>query len=63
MGSLREQGRVFTPPPHVRFKRFGPLGPVYEIEEIKGRTARIRVLESGETLDYPLDRIEQDPAA
>jgi len=47
--------------------RFGPLGPVYQIvghgHELKNGdwAMRIRVLESGEEVDYPLSRILKDP--
>ncbi len=63
MASVQEQGRAFGNPSAVRFRRFGALGPVYEVEQVLGRIARIRVIESGETLEYPLDRLEQDPPA
>ena len=45
------------------FHKFGELGVVYEILDIKDTTARIRVIESGEELDYPVDRISNDPVA
>lgn len=47
--------------------RFGEFGPVYEVlgegaTLFKGgRTMRIRVLESGEELDYPVSAILDDP--
>jgi hypothetical protein len=47
-------------------RQFGPLGPVYEIIDV-ARSAqqeprmRIRVIESGEELDYPLSNILEDP--
>jgi hypothetical protein len=49
------------------FRRFGPVGPVYEItaigtEKPDGDIAmRIRVVESGEELDYPYSAIIDDP--
>lgn len=51
------------------FRTFGRLGPVYEvlsaIEPVAGNNVllRIRVLESGEELDYPLATALDDPAA
>jgi hypothetical protein len=49
------------------WRRFGRTGPGYEIIAQSGRSAsgsrmmRIRVLESGEELDYPLDEVLDDP--
>jgi hypothetical protein len=49
------------------FRRFGPFGPPYEIigigaEEPRGdRWMRIRVLESGELIDYKFSDILDDP--
>ena len=49
------------------WRRFGPLGPVYEIlaagSSLAGgdRSMRIRVVESGEELDYRLSEILDDP--
>jgi Family of unknown function (DUF5397) len=49
------------------WRRFGRTGPVYEILAQSGIAAsgsqllRIRVIESGEELDYPLDEILDDP--
>lgn len=46
------------------WRRFGEIGPVYQVT---GASAggdwlmRIRVLESGEELDYPLAKILEDP--
>lgn len=46
------------------FRRFGELGVAYEVIEITDEmTAAIRVLESGETLTYPITSILSDPAA
>lgn len=49
------------------WRRFGPLGPVYEVvsagDRLTGgdRSMRIRVVESGEELDYRLSDILDDP--
>ncbi len=49
------------------YRRFGTLGPVYKIlaagapRPDGASTLRIRVLESGEALDYPLAAILDDP--
>lgn len=49
------------------WRRFGPLGPVYEVvaagKSLDGgdRSMRIRVVESGEELDYRLSDILDDP--
>ncbi|MEQ1672611.1 MAG: DUF5397 family protein [Hyphomicrobium sp.] len=51
------------------FRTFGQLGPVYEIigvcEPATGTTVnlQIRVVESGEQLDYPLSHALDDPLA
>lgn len=51
------------------FRRFGPYGPCYEIVSVPtGHTgtdvvALIRVVESGEELDYPIRDIIDDPIA
>ncbi len=48
-------------------RRFGEFGPVYEVIGDAGRDARgraqvrIRVVESGEELDYPIDEVRADP--
>lgn len=63
MPQVEEQGRAFSGAAAPRYRRFGPLGPVYEVEQIKGQVARVRVIETGEALDYPVERLEQDPAA
>ena len=45
------------------FRRFKNGGPVYEVVEIKqGSIARIRVVESGEELDYPIAKVVADDA-
>jgi Family of unknown function (DUF5397) len=46
------------------FKRFGPHGIAYEIIKIDDDgLATIRVIESGETLEYRIRKILSDPAA
>ena len=46
------------------FKRFGPYGVAYEIIKVDDdRLATVRVIESGETLEYPIRKILADPAA
>jgi len=47
------------------FQQFGEYGPVYEILECDEARSlvRIRVLHSGEELDYPMDRALEDPEA
>ena len=51
------------------FRRFGLYGPVYEIvgpavdPMDEQPRLRIRVLESGETLDYRISAILEDPVA
>ncbi|MBN9559232.1 MAG: DUF5397 family protein [Alphaproteobacteria bacterium] len=49
------------------WRRFGTAGPVYEIIGARGelpggeRIMRVRVVESGEELDYRLSEIMDDP--
>ncbi len=49
------------------WRRFGAVGPVYEIVGVTEPKAadrprmRVRVLETGEELDYPLAEILDDP--
>lgn len=51
------------------FRTFGRLGPVYEILNINGPQTgpdvrlRVRVVASGEELDYPLAAALDDPLA
>ena len=51
------------------FRTFGALGPLYEVTSIGSPSAgpavmlRIRVIESGEELDYPLSDALADPRA
>lgn len=50
-----------------RWRRFGVDGPVYEIVEDRARPSdrgpvvRVRVIESGEELDYRLESLIGDP--
>ncbi|WP_342151077.1 DUF5397 family protein [Methylorubrum sp. SB2] len=49
------------------WRRFGPVGPVYEIIGTReplprgGSLMRVRVVETGEEIDYPLADILDDP--
>lgn len=49
------------------WRRFGPVGPVYDIigigDELSGgdRLMRVRVVETGEEVDYRLAEILDDP--
>jgi len=46
------------------FKRFGPHGVAYQVVKVDDdEFATIRVVESGETLEYPIRKILADPAA
>lgn len=46
------------------FHRFGESGVAYEVLRLQDEThARIRVLESGEELSYPVKDIAADPQA
>jgi Family of unknown function (DUF5397) len=51
------------------FRTFGRVGPVYEILKVNEPstgpqvTLKIRVIESGEQLDYPLSDALDDPLA
>jgi Family of unknown function (DUF5397) len=51
------------------FRTFGRVGPVYEILQVNEPatgpqvTLKIRVIESGEQLDYPLSDALDDPLA
>ena len=45
-------------------RRFGPLGPAYEVVDVKPNgDVRIVVIESGERLDYALAEYLADPIA
>lgn len=65
MDGVRESGSTFdvssTSP--ARFRRFGADGPIYEVEAVADDRARIRVVESGEALDYPIAALLSDPQA
>jgi hypothetical protein len=57
---------IETKPLLGTWRRFGSAGPVYEIigpGKAKGgyQTMRIRVIESGEELDYKLSDLLSDP--
>ena len=55
--------------PAARFRRFGAVGPVYEIigsiEALPDgdQLLRVRVLESGEEVEYRRSRADKDPEA
>lgn len=62
-GTLSAQALVGT------LRRFGPTGPVYEVLEV-GKVApdgdvllKVRVIPSGEALDYPFLQAVHDPLA
>jgi hypothetical protein len=45
-------------------RRFGPHGVAYEVIKVDDdRFATIRVIDSGETLEYPIQKALADPAA
>lgn len=47
-----------------QYRRFGEAGPAYEVLRLPSAThASIRVVQSGEELDYRLDRLLLDPIA
>ena len=47
-----------------QFRRFGEHGVVYEVLKVEDEThATIRVVESGETLKYPIPKILAEPSA
>ena len=53
-----------TAPAAGQFRRFGEFGPAYEVVRLVSSShAAIRVVYSGEQLDYSLDRLLQDPIA
>jgi len=43
-----------------KFFKFGELGVAFEIIEMNGENAKIRVIESGEELDYPISKISTE---
>ena len=59
------QQETITPQRFIgTFRRFGPVGPVYEvIGALPGRDQlmRVRVIETGEEVEYPLTQIIDDP--
>ena len=68
MNSVREEPQEFrrTPPDFdglARCRRFGELGPVCEVLWTTDAFAHVRLVESGEELDYRLDRALEDPRA
>lgn len=66
MSGVRETGAVFNDADLSglhRFRRFGPDGPVYEVESVHGGSAVVRVIQSGETLSYPVKDALSDPEA
>lgn len=45
-------------------RRFGPHGVLYEVLQVNGtESARIRVIETGEELSYPIAKLIRDPDA
>lgn len=47
-----------------QFRRFGEVGPAYEVLAImKPDFAKIRVVATGEEVDYRMDRLMSDPLA
>jgi hypothetical protein len=44
------------------YRRFGEIGPVYEVVSITGPgKVRICLVESGEMVDYPVAEVRKDP--
>lgn len=63
MSSVIERQKIIEPERLVgTFRRFGDEGPVYEVVAIADgrRAAVIRVVESGEELEYPLEKVADD---
>ena len=53
-----------THPDSTRFHQFGAYGPVYEtLETVDDKTIRIRVVETGEILNYSRAQSALDPLA
>jgi hypothetical protein len=47
-----------------QFRRFGEAGPAYEVINVANEShVAIRVVYSGEELDYRIDRLRADPIA
>lgn len=67
MSGVEEEAVVFHHPAAFtgldRFRRFGSDGPLYEILGQSGERVRIRVVESGEEVEYPMQSAQQDPLA
>jgi hypothetical protein len=46
------------------YRTFGPEGPAYQVlRTLDGQTVRVRVVETGEELDYPAQQALDDPDA
>ena len=46
------------------FRTFGPEGPAYQVVEKRDEdSVSVRVLETGEELDYPIRQAMADPVA
>ena len=67
---MSQPAASFIPDPGTlvgTFRRFGPFGPTYEIigvgseEPLGDRWMKIRVIESGEVVDYKFSDILDDP--
>lgn len=46
------------------FRSFGDYGPVYQVvSTVNGKKLHVRVVQTGEELDYPVDQALEDPEA
>jgi hypothetical protein len=46
------------------YRTFGPYGPLYKVVgKVGDNRVHVIVIESGEELDYPIDRALEDPEA
>ncbi len=46
------------------FRSFGDYGPVYQVvSNVNGKIVHVRVVQTGEGLDYPVDQALEDPEA
>lgn len=66
MNGVHETGAVFDDASlsgFHRFRRFGPDGPAYEVQSVESGVAVVRVIQSGETLSYPVKDALTDPEA
>ena len=46
------------------YRTFGAVGPAYQVlHKLDERTVRVRVVETGEELDYPAQQSLDDPEA